>query len=89
MVRPPLYFRSMADPAASRSRDLIDLVAARALKRGTFTLASGRVASFYLDAKQVVLDSHGAMLVGRAILDRLEAAGPLPGRRRRSNRRRI
>ena len=74
----PLYFRPMADPAASRARDLIDLVAARALKRGTFTLASGRVASFYLDAKQVVLDAHGAMLVGRAILDRLQAAGPLP-----------
>jgi len=64
--------------AAVRSRDLIDLVAARALKRGTFRLASGREASFYLDAKQVVLDAHGAMLVGRAILDRLEAAGPLP-----------
>ena len=58
--------------------ELIDLVATIALKRGTFRLASGREASFYLDAKQVVLDAHGAMLVGRAILRRLEAAGPLP-----------
>ena len=41
------------------------------LRRGTFRLASGREASFYLDAKQVVLDARGAMLVGRAILERL------------------
>jgi len=59
-------------------RELIDLVEAKALKRGTFRLASGREASFYLDAKQVVLDAHGAMLVGRAILERLRSLGPLP-----------
>ena len=59
-------------------RELIGLVEAKALKRGTFRLASGREASFYLDAKQVVLDAHGAMLVGRAILQRLRSLGPLP-----------
>jgi len=67
----------MPSPAAaseSVSR-LVDLVARKALRRGTFRLASGREASFYLDAKQVVLDAEGAMLVGRAILERL---GGLP-----------
>lgn len=59
-------------------RDLVALVEAKALRRGTFRLASGREASYYLDAKQVVLDAHGAMLVGRAILERLRAVGPLP-----------
>jgi orotate phosphoribosyltransferase len=59
-------------------RELISLVETKALKRGTFRLASGREASFYLDAKQVVLDAHGAMLVGRAILERLRSLGPLP-----------
>jgi orotate phosphoribosyltransferase len=59
-------------------RELVGLVETKALKRGTFRLASGREASFYLDAKQVVLDAHGAMLVGRAILERLESLGPLP-----------
>jgi orotate phosphoribosyltransferase len=59
-------------------RELIGLVESRALKRGTFRLASGREASFYLDAKQVVLDAHGSMLVGRAILERLRSLGPLP-----------
>lgn len=65
-------------PPASCDPELLDLVASRALKRGTFTLASGAQASFYLDAKQVVLDAHGSMLVGRAILHRLESLGPLP-----------
>jgi len=57
---------------------LVDLIVARALKRGSFRLASGREASFYLDAKQVVLDASGAMLVGRGMLAVLRAAGPLP-----------
>lgn len=69
----------MADATATAvNAELRDLIAARAVRRGRFQLASGREASFYIDAKQVVLDSHGAMLVGRAILERLRAAGPLP-----------
>jgi orotate phosphoribosyltransferase len=63
---------------SSLTTELIDLVATKALKRGTFTLASGKTASYYLDAKQVVLDAHGSMFVGRAILERLEALGSLP-----------
>ncbi|MDA1202609.1 MAG: orotate phosphoribosyltransferase [Planctomycetota bacterium] len=63
---------------SSLTTELIDLVSTKALKRGTFTLASGKTASYYLDAKQVVLDAHGSMLVGRAILERLEALGSLP-----------
>jgi orotate phosphoribosyltransferase len=59
-------------------RELIGLIETRALKRGTFRLASGREASFYLDAKQVVLEARGSMLVGRAILERLRSLGPLP-----------
>ncbi|MEI8367446.1 MAG: orotate phosphoribosyltransferase [Planctomycetia bacterium] len=58
--------------------ELVPLITAKALRRGTFRLASGREASFYLDAKQVVLDARGSMLVGRAILDLLRALGPLP-----------
>lgn len=69
-------------PAASATSDtrqeLLRIIEQRALQRGTFTLASGRKASFYLDAKQVVLDARGAMLVGKAILERLQTLGPLP-----------
>ena len=57
---------------------LIDLVATKALRRGTFRLASGREASFYLDAKQVILDSQGSALVGQAILQLLQSYGSLP-----------
>ena len=68
-----------ATTAPSDTRqELLQLIEQRALQRGTFTLASGRTASFYLDAKQVVLDARGAMLVGRSILERLQALGPLP-----------
>jgi orotate phosphoribosyltransferase len=58
--------------------ELVPLITAKALRRGTFRLASGREASFYLDAKQVILDARGSMLVGRAILEILRAHGPLP-----------
>ena len=59
-------------------QSLIDLVGSQALQRGTFRLASGREAHFYLDAKQVVLEAHGSMLVGRAILERLATLGAMP-----------
>ena len=65
-------------PHTSVIAELIDLIGTKALKRGTFRLASGREASFYLDAKQVVLDAKGSMLVGRAILEKLKALGRLP-----------
>ena len=67
-----------AMPVSPPLRELVELIATRALKRGTFRLASGREATFYLDAKQVVLEARGSMLVGRAILERLKALGPLP-----------
>jgi orotate phosphoribosyltransferase len=50
---------------------LIGLVRERALRFGQFTLASGKQASYYLDGKQVTLDSAGAKLVGEGILDLL------------------
>lgn len=55
---------------------LIDLVRERALKFGDFTLASGKKAKFYLDCKQITLDSAGAKLIGEGILDLL--GSPLP-----------
>lgn len=69
---------TLSNPPSATIQALIGLIGSNALKRGTFRLASGREASFYLDAKQVVLDSHGSMLVGRAILERLTALGSLP-----------
>ena len=69
-----------ADPdiADAIRHELVPLIAEKALRRGTFRLASGREASFYLDAKQVILDARGSMLVGRAILDLLRSRGTVP-----------
>lgn len=53
------------------SQDLIDLIRAHALRFGDFTLASGKRASFYLDLKQVTLQSAGAKLIGEGILNLL------------------
>jgi orotate phosphoribosyltransferase len=48
---------------------LADLIKDQALKFGDFTLASGKKASFYLDCRQVTLDSHGAKLIGAGMLE--------------------
>ena len=50
---------------------LTDLIRATALRFGDFTLASGKRASFYLDCRQVTLDSRGARLVGAGMLELL------------------
>lgn len=47
------------------------LVRDKALRFGDFTLASGKKATYYLDGKQVTLDSIGARLVGEGMLDLL------------------
>src|SRR5579862_1487300 len=57
---------------------LIELFREKALKFGDFTLASGKKAKYYLDGKQVTLDSAGAKLVAEGILDLLSESGPLP-----------
>ena len=50
---------------------LLDLVRNKALKFGDFTLASGKKAKYYLDGKQVTLDSVGSKLIAEGILDLL------------------
>lgn len=56
----------------------MDLVRLRALKFGDFTLASGKKAKYYLDGKQVTLDSHGSRLVGEGMLELLPKFGAMP-----------
>ncbi len=50
---------------------LVVLVREKALKFGEFTLASGKKAKYYLDGKQITLDSLGAKLIAEGILDLL------------------
>jgi orotate phosphoribosyltransferase len=48
------------------------LIRDKALRFGDFTLASGKKASYYLDCRQITLDSPGARLVGEGMLDLLK-----------------
>jgi len=51
---------------------LIELIRQQALQFGDFTLASGKKASYYLDCRQVTLDSRGAQLIAAGMLDLLD-----------------
>ena len=55
---------------------LVALVRETALQFGTFTLASGKQASYYLDCRKVTLDARGARLIGAGMLDMLRADMP-------------
>src|SRR5882724_5931699 len=55
---------------------LQQVVREKALKFGEFTLASGKKASYYLDCRQITLDSQGARLIGEGMLELL--AGDIP-----------
>jgi len=55
---------------------LKQLVREKTLKFGDFTLASGKKATYYLDCRQITLESQGARLVGEGMLDLLAANMP-------------
>ena len=57
-------------------RALIELIRDKALKIGKFVLASGKEASYYLDCRQVTLDSRGANLIAEGILELLGESVP-------------
>lgn len=48
---------------------LLDLISAKALQRGEFTLASGKKANYYLDCRTITLHPKGANLVAQGMLD--------------------
>ncbi|HEY0903204.1 MAG TPA: orotate phosphoribosyltransferase [Marmoricola sp.] len=47
---------------------LLDQVNAKAVVRGTVTLASGREADYYVDMRRVTLDAEAAPAIGRVML---------------------
>ncbi|HEX6617732.1 MAG TPA: orotate phosphoribosyltransferase [Gemmatimonadales bacterium] len=54
----------------SSTRDqLVRLLREKAYREGDFTLASGRKASFYIDARQVTYDPAGATLAGQWVFE--------------------
>jgi orotate phosphoribosyltransferase len=61
--------------AMSHRNDLLLLLATRSAKRGTFTLASGRQSSLYIDARITTMSPQGLALIGPLGLDAIRDAG--------------
>ena len=64
----------MRDVMTERQR-LITLLKERSVKRGHFTLASGRTSSFYIDARVTTMSPEGLALIGPLALRTLKDAG--------------
>lgn len=52
---------------------LIELLAARSARRGTFTLASGKTSTLYIDARLTAMSPEGLALIGPLSLDLIGA----------------
>jgi orotate phosphoribosyltransferase len=51
--------------------ELLEIIRARSIRLGKFTLASGRESDLYLNLKPTMMDPRGAHLCARAFLDRV------------------
>ena len=58
------YSRDMPTPSELKSA-LLDALAEKSVRRGSFTLASGAQSDLYVDAKLTTLDPHCALLIGK------------------------
>jgi len=65
------------DPDIRLAR-LRELLQQRSIARGDFVLASGRRASFYVDARRTTMSGEGLALIGALGLERLAARGWAP-----------
>lgn len=54
---------------------LISLLAERSVRRGTFTLASGKQSSVYVDARLTTMSPEGLATIGPLALEQIRAAG--------------
>ena len=59
--------------------ELLNILATRSAKRGSFTLASGRQSSLYIDARITTMSPDGLALIGPLGLEAIGNAGWLEG----------
>jgi len=67
-----------ATSIATLERRLRELLRERSVTRGDFTLASGRRATFYIDARRTTMSGEGLVVIGALGLARLTARGWAP-----------
>lgn len=70
--------RSMNHNQVYDREELKRLLAEHSLKFGSFTLASGKTASYYLDCRNLTLHPRGANVIALGILEKLAALPSLP-----------
>jgi orotate phosphoribosyltransferase len=63
-----------ATDLASRRAQLADLLVRRSVRRGHFTLASGRTSDLYIDARLTTMHPDGLALIGPLALEMLRAS---------------
>lgn len=61
-------------------RRLLQLLAERSFRTGTFQLSSGGTSEYYVDCRTTTMHAEGIVLVGRVGLDAIRDAGLEPGR---------
>ena len=54
---------------------LAAIIREESIRRGNFTLASGKTSDYYLDCRRTTLHAEGAVLVGRVALEELDERG--------------
>jgi orotate phosphoribosyltransferase len=52
----------------NQRQELLAIIRAKSLRRGDFTLSSGKKSSYYLDCRLTTMDPKGALLIARLIL---------------------
>jgi orotate phosphoribosyltransferase len=57
---------------AARYQKLAELLASKSLRRGNFTLASGRTSTYYIDGKLTCFDPQGSRLIVEAIMEEIK-----------------
>jgi orotate phosphoribosyltransferase len=50
-------------------QELREIIRSKSLRTGSFTLASGKQSSYYLDCRTTTLDPRGSLLIARLILE--------------------
>jgi orotate phosphoribosyltransferase len=66
---------SVKEATSEAHAKLVDLVKERSLELGSFTLASGRQSSYYIDARPTTMSAQGLELIGQLGVTAIREAG--------------